>query len=146
MPDGYLGNKTKLYVSTNSTDATSTAAAANQVGGIMNITVPGRTAPMIDLPTVDSTNITPRAKGYGRPTDGTVTIAYRQSDAGVNKMLILAKKDTVAAFFVAYASADLREHKFKACVTDVGQESVDRDSMMSRTFGLGGTTEHSFTT
>lgn len=128
-----IGFGTIVKVSTITTATSSTAATA--VGGLID--VGGFTNP---VPNVDVTLIDDAAActepGTPAAGPGTITVGYKDTDTGVDKLIAMNAGRTKGIVWVVYASTDLSDDSFKGFIADAGLETVAKDSHLRRTFSV----------
>ena len=134
-----VGIGTVLKVSTSTTAATSTGATA--VGKVVNAGDYAGPVPKIDTTVIDDDEETCEP---GIPSAGetTVTLAYRQGDTGVLKLLKMRKQRTKGKYWFCFASTELSDEVIKGYVSNAGRGTIARDQMIQRSDAARGDDRH----
>ncbi len=128
-----IGYGTIVKVSTVTTTTSSTGASAVgallDVGGFTNA-----------VPSVDVTNIADAAACFAPGTPaagpGSLTVGYKDTDTGCDKLIAMNAGRTKGIVWIVYASTDLADEKIKGFVSDAGLGTIAKDSHITRTFSV----------
>ena len=128
-----IGVGTLLKVSTSTTATSSTGATA--VGKVVNVGEYAGAVPKVDTTVIDDDEET---CDPGIPSAGetAVTLAYRQGDTGVQKLLTMRKARTKGKFWFVFASTELADEVIKGYVSNAGRGTIARDQMINRSFSF----------
>jgi hypothetical protein len=128
-----IGFGTIVKVSTVTSATSSTAASA--VGGLIDIGGFANAVPSVDVTLIDDAAacFEPGTPAAGA---GTITVGYKATDAGADKLIAMNAGRTKGIVWIVYASTDLADEKIKGFVADAGLSTIAKDSHIQRTFSV----------